>query len=463
MATVKERNASATSSTSLNSTPTAPNNEEKVNVVIDQTAQLRTTASTDVEGQDIAPAEKDVFGNEEGADIHYKTCEWWHTSILLPVMLAENVSLGVLSLPQALAILGLVPGLLCILFLGLIATYTGWIIGEFRLAHPSVHSFADCGQLISGPILREVFAVGQVLILIFIMGAHVLTFAIAMNAMTDHGTCTIVFSVMGLVLCFALGLPRTFKNVSYYSIGSCISIIIAVTLAMIAIGIKKPDAGKILAVRPDVPLVKGLGPVMNIVLAYTGHVGFFCFQAELKDPRDFTKALYLEQGIAIIFYTLISVVIYYFAGPLVASPALGSASPLVSKICFGIALPTIIVAGVVNGSVASKYIYLRFWAGTNVVHENSWKSLGSWWVICSVDAIPPVLWMYQQKGTLFSTKWKAVSTIFNCFTMVLGIAIFALGMWSSGWELNRGSGGKVFSCDNNWHPISWVGEGKSAR
>lgn len=133
-------------------------------------------------------------------------------------MLAENVSLGVLSLPQALAILGLVPGLLCILFLGLIATYTGWIIGIFKLAHPHFHSFADWGQLIGGPILREVFAVGQVLILIFIMGAHVLSFAIAMNAMTDHGTCTIVFSVLGLVLCFALGLPRTFKKVSYLSI-----------------------------------------------------------------------------------------------------------------------------------------------------------------------------------------------------------------------------------------------------
>jgi len=135
-------------------------------------------------------------------------------------MLAENVSLGVLALPQALAILGLVPGLLCIFFLGLIATYTGWAIGEFKLAHPSVQSFADCGMLIAGPIGREVMAVGQVLILIFIMGAHVLSFTIALNAITDHAICTIIWSVIGPGLCFALGLPRTFKNVSYLSI-SC--------------------------------------------------------------------------------------------------------------------------------------------------------------------------------------------------------------------------------------------------
>jgi hypothetical protein len=139
----------------------------------------------------------------------------WHTGGL---MLAENVSLGVLALPQALAILGLVPGLLCIFFLGLIATYTGWVIGEFKLAHPSVQSFADCGMLIAGPIGRDVLAVGQVLILVFIMGAHVLSFSIAMNAITGHVICTIWWNVIGLVLCFGLGLPRTFKKVSFLSI-----------------------------------------------------------------------------------------------------------------------------------------------------------------------------------------------------------------------------------------------------
>jgi amino acid permease len=134
------------------------------------------------------------------------------------LMLAENVSLGVLALPQALAILGLVPGILCIIFLGIIATYTGWIIGEFKLVHPGVHTFADCGGLIAGPVGREVMAVGQTLILIFIMGAHILSFSIAMNAITGHAICTIWWNVIGLGLCLFLGLPRTFKNVSYISI-----------------------------------------------------------------------------------------------------------------------------------------------------------------------------------------------------------------------------------------------------
>ena len=43
---------------------------------------------------------------------------------------------------------------------------------------------------------------------------------------------------------------------------------VAVLIAMIAIGVSKPDVGHVLAVQPNVPLVKALGPVMNIILAY---------------------------------------------------------------------------------------------------------------------------------------------------------------------------------------------------
>jgi len=63
--------------------------------------------------------------------------------------------------------------------------------------------------------------------------------------------------------------------------------------------------------------------------------------AELQDPRDFPKALALLQGIDITLYIITAVVIYLYAGDDVASPALGSASPIVSKIAYGVGLPTV--------------------------------------------------------------------------------------------------------------------------
>jgi hypothetical protein len=86
------------------------------------------------------------------------------------------------------------------------------MIGELKLAHPSVACYADCGMLINGPFGREVLAVGQELVLAFVMGVHILTLGVAMNAMTGYGACTIIFSVVGLIISFLLGLPRNPKT-----------------------------------------------------------------------------------------------------------------------------------------------------------------------------------------------------------------------------------------------------------
>lgn len=113
------------------------------------------------------------------------------------------------------------------------------------------------------------------------------------------------------------------------------------------------------------------------------------------------------QTLAVSFYMLISTVIYYYAGPMVASPALGSASPTVRKVSFGIALPTIVIAGVVNGSVACKYIYVRMWKGTDVIHHSGFKSVGSWVAICA---------------TLWILSFVIAEAIPN-FNMLLGLIV----------------------------------------
>ena len=76
---------------------------------------------------------------------------------------------------------------------------------------------ADAGEVMAGKWGREFGGAAQTIFLIFSMGSHILTWTIAFNAMTDHGTCTIVFTVVGLIISFVLGLPRTFKNISYFS------------------------------------------------------------------------------------------------------------------------------------------------------------------------------------------------------------------------------------------------------
>ena len=51
-------------------------------------------------------------------------------------MIAEIVSNGMLSLPSSLAVVGLVPGLILIVFLGSFALFTSWLLIQFKLRHP---------------------------------------------------------------------------------------------------------------------------------------------------------------------------------------------------------------------------------------------------------------------------------------------------------------------------------------
>ena len=65
--------------------------------------------------------------------IRYKTLSW---ELVAALMIAEIVSNGMLSLPSSLAVVGLVPGVVLIVFLGVFGLFTAWILIRFKLRHP---------------------------------------------------------------------------------------------------------------------------------------------------------------------------------------------------------------------------------------------------------------------------------------------------------------------------------------
>lgn len=374
-------------------------------------------------------------------------------------MIAETISLGILSLPSALAVLGLVPGILCILGLGAMASYSGYVIGQFKQRYPHIHSMADAGEVLAGPVGREVLGTAQLLFYVFCMGSHILTFSIMMNAVTSHGACTVLFAFVGLVISFLLTLPRTLKNVSYWSIASFISIGSAVLLTMIGVSISKPGLGVVRFIPDGPPFYKAFLAVANITFAYAGNVAFFSFISELKKPEDFPKALALLQVSDITMYVIAAVVIYYYAGNEVSSPAFNSASTVVSKIAFGIALPTIIIAGVVNGHVAVKYLYVRLFRhdSTNIMHQKTARAYSYWALLCFAlwfaswiiaEAVPVFnnllgltsalfaswftfgmsgfFWMKMNWNKMFATKKNIALFFVNCFLVMTAALLVSL-------------------------------------
>lgn len=100
-------------------------------------------------------------------------------------MIAEIVSNGMLSLPSSLAAVGMVPGLILIVFLGVFATYTSWLLVKFKLRHPEVHTMGDAGMILFGPIGRDLLAFGTVVFAVFATGGQLLAGQIALAGLSD--------------------------------------------------------------------------------------------------------------------------------------------------------------------------------------------------------------------------------------------------------------------------------------
>ena len=65
---------------------------------------------------------------------------------------------------------------------------------------------------------REFGGAAQTIFLIFSMASHILTWTICFSTVTNHATCNIVWGVVALILFWIIDLPRTLRNVSWFSI-----------------------------------------------------------------------------------------------------------------------------------------------------------------------------------------------------------------------------------------------------
>ncbi|KAI0636550.1 transmembrane amino acid transporter protein-domain-containing protein [Trametes polyzona] len=387
----------------------------------------------DVQAHDAA---FDVYGDEDSAEIKYRTMVWWKAAAL---MLAETVSLGILSIPSVFATIGLPAGIILVVGLGAVATATGYMIGLFKLRYPHVHNMADAGEILAGPIGREVLGAAQVVFMIFICGSHVLTGLIAFDTITAGASCSVLWAGVSAIICLVLTIPRTLSGISYMSVASFISIITAVMITMIGVGIAGPQGG--LKTTADLSFARGFLAVTDIIFAYAGHVAFFTFISEMKEPQDFGKALYMLQIADTALYLIVGVVVYAYTGATTVSPALGNTGPMLRKISYGIALPTILIAGVINGHVCAKLVFIRIFRRKGVhsrhMTTHSWTGWLTWIAICA--AIWALAFVIAEVIPFFNDLLGVISSVFaSWFTYgISGIFWFHLTPREERWTTWR--------------------------
>ncbi|GAA5935907.1 uncharacterized protein JCM15063_001845 [Sporobolomyces koalae] len=379
-----------------------------------------STGPDDVEQNAVpgVPPEVDgVFGEQTAEGPNYRSVGWLSTSILL---MKSQIGLGVLSIPSTFATLGLAPGIIILVVIAALTTYTDYFIGKFKLHHPTVYSVADCGFIMFGPIGREIFGAAYWLLMTLIVGSAIVGLSTALNAISVHGTCTAVFVAVMAVAIYPFASLRTLGGIKWLGWVGLVSILSAILTVTIAVGVgERPSLapqegpwskGIVIWGTPD--FAEAMTAISNLVLAFAGTASFLPIAAEMRNQRDYKRSVLLCQGFVTAFYLAIGVAVYLKAGQYVASPALGSAGKLLKRISYGLAIPGLLASGCIYCHLPAKYIFVRFLRGSRHLTANTathWITWLSCTFVCVAfayiiaSAVPVFGGLVGLVGALFGT------------------------------------------------------------
>ncbi|KAL4927670.1 putative amino acid transporter (Mtr) [Aspergillus undulatus] len=330
----------------------------------------------------------DVFGEMSEGGPNYRDVGWLGTVAL---MMKTQIGLGVLSIPAAFDTLGLIPGLIVMLVIAAITTWSDYMIGAFKLKHRQVYSIADAGGLMFGRIGKAFFEFVYILYWIFVAGSGMLSVSIGLNAVSTHAACTAIFVAVAAIIGFAFASIRTLGKMGFLAWGGLFCIITAILIVTIAVGVQERPAEAPITPGPwksDFKIVgnpsftEGITAVSSLIFAYCGTPAFFAIVSEMRNPRFYTRSLLCCQSGVTSIYITIGTVVYYYCSSYVASPALGSAGPTMKKVAYGFALPGLIVTTFLVIHLPAKIVFIRLLRGSRHLSSNTpihWVT----WISCT--------------------------------------------------------------------------------
>ncbi|WVQ96905.1 hypothetical protein IAU59_004013 [Kwoniella sp. CBS 9459] len=387
----------------------------------------------------------EVFGDIREDGPNYRNVGWLGATVLI---LKSQIGLGVLSLPSALATLGIVPGILCLVGVAGIMTWSGYVVGQVKMRHKQVYSVVDIGEVMFGRVGREVFAAIYCIcksfplcasltlsVMIFVVGSAIVGASIGLNAISLHATCTAVFVAVSAVVGFLLASIRTLGNISWLGWVGLISMLSAIITLTISVGLQdRPaaapqvgpyESGFRIIGQPS--FVEASTAVSSLILAYAGVPTYISIISEMRDPRMYNRAMFTAQGLITAVYVAIGTVVYYFCGEYVATPALGSAGVLMKRICYGLALPGLYVTVTIYLHLPAKYLFLRLMKGSRHLTSNSFVHW-SVWLACT-GTCAALAYIIASAIPIFGGLVGIIGALFGTFLCIMAA---------------------VWLCDNNW-------------
>ncbi|KAF5986611.1 neutral amino acid permease [Fusarium coicis] len=315
--------------------------------------------------------------------VQFRTVSWQRATI---IFLKIQFAMSILSVPGAFATLGAVGGGLSLVGWHTLNTYTAYILGEFRNRHPECHTLADmCGRL-WGRVGKELVGLQILVAQVLISAAGIVSISTAFNAISNHGACTVIFTLIGAISITLFSSVRTFSRLGWLTWIGFFTFFVAVFIFVVAVTQQDRPAtapktgdyelGWTAIAHPT--FVAGITASANIFISNSGSSMYLPVLSEMKRPEHFKKAVLVTGVLVMAMYLSFSLVIYRWCGVWLATPAFGSAGPLFKKISYGIALPGLIIGVGIYQHVAAKYIFVRILRDSYHLQENTIVHWSTW-------------------------------------------------------------------------------------
>ena len=127
----------------------------------------------------------------------------------------------------------------------------------------------DAGYILFGPIGREILSAGTVIFAVLLTGGQLLAGQLALGVLSQNKLCLMLYTGIFAIPTALISLPRTLDRLSWISVPSVISILVAGVVGMIGAGLN-PLPGRVISVTLSSSFVTAFFSITNPVFAYAG-------------------------------------------------------------------------------------------------------------------------------------------------------------------------------------------------
>lgn len=252
-------------------------------------------------------------------------------------------------------------------------------------------------------------------------GTSILGLTIALNTVSTHATCTIVFSVVAMILTIMFASIRKISHLSWVMWIGFFSILAAVLIVVIGVSLTdRPaaapqegdfDLGFSALPAAATGFTSAFSASLAIFSSSANTPGYIPVLAEMKRPQDYNKALFICMAFINSAYLAFSTIVFYYCGQWVASPALGSAGKTLKIISYAIAIPGLIAGSGSLTHIAAKSLFVRLLRNSRHLTSDTpvhWIV----WISCT-SGIAAIGWLLSQAIPFFSQLISLIGSL--CF------------------------------------------------